>query len=313
MWEPPRMEQIPGHFSSRQLHFPLAQVLSKHSSHFTGSKHLKCTAKLGTDNKGHTTFYTSLRTILPDCTAFRCVSMDIRSWEHSHCARRHRTRSLWGGGCTSTQDLNDAGWRRWKRKNLPAGQKQPSTQRVAHAWLFWGWLQVSGHEVPHSLYCMLKGHFFAVPHQTQPSGQKQWLRNKHSEKMRLLCLPHSLGVLQAPGFPPAWAHWWEYSDMVEHMGRYSVAELWHVSLTQMSTKASRSTSFWQSTMAAPNSMFLQRLFCRSRFKIRFKQWHVKTTWMGGGRFHTCFSQFSVVGELISVHFLSSSLTFQISP
>lgn len=160
------MEQIPGHFSSWQIHLPLAQVLSKQSSHSTGSKHLKRTA-----NKGHTSFYTSLRTIPPDCTAFRCVSTDICSGEHSRCARRHRTPSLQGGGGTSTQALTDAGWRRSKGKSLPAGQKQPSTQRVEHAWLLWGWLQVSGHEVPHSLYCMLKGHVFAVPHQTQPRSE----------------------------------------------------------------------------------------------------------------------------------------------
>lgn len=36
-----------------------------------------------------------------------------------------------------------------------------------------------------------------------PEGQEQRSRNKPGEKTRRLGLPHSLGVLQAPGFPPA--------------------------------------------------------------------------------------------------------------
>lgn len=34
------MEHIPGQFSSVHLHFPLVQMLSKQSSHFTGTEHL---------------------------------------------------------------------------------------------------------------------------------------------------------------------------------------------------------------------------------------------------------------------------------
>lgn len=94
MWEPPSMEHIPGHFSSVHFHFPLAQMLSKQSSHFTGTEHLKCRMSSVFDDERRTSFYTLLSTILPVCTSFRCVNTGIRSWEHSRYSRCHQRRFL---------------------------------------------------------------------------------------------------------------------------------------------------------------------------------------------------------------------------
>lgn len=87
-----------------------------------------------------------------------------------------------------------------KQKNLPSEQKQPLTHCSVHT-LFWGRLQASGHAVPHSLYRMLKGHLFSVQHShCVRSSERDRNRVK---RCKCVWLPHSSGVLQAPGFPPA--------------------------------------------------------------------------------------------------------------
>ncbi len=86
-------------------------------------------------------------------------------------------------------------------------------------------------------------------------------------------LRHSSVCSPVCGFPPAWAHWREYSDMVEHMHQVLFSQ-WHWSFTQVLMKELVSIRSWQLSKADPDSSFLQKTFCGLKYMM-----NLNCTWM----------------------------------
>lgn len=84
-------------------------------------------------------------------------------------------------------------------------------------------------------------------------------------------LPHSWGVFHCCGTPPAWAHWREYSDVVEHKHEELLLQR-HRSFTQASMKESVSISSWQLRNAGPLSRSSQMFFCGQKCSIKHVPW-----------------------------------------
>lgn len=206
---------------------------------------------------------------------------------------------------------NVAEWMRLKQK-LPAGQKQPSTHCFMHTRLSWWWRQVSGHALPHSLYCMLKGHLLAVPHQTHSRCQEQpsWNKPRVCD-----CIAYHRAWRSSK--PPA-SHRRESTDARTPRGWNTCTGcccsccctgLWRTS-PRRNLRQAVSYSRGCGTLAGfPCSVFSAGRDWRSDLKHGSSgalKLHKQAS-------HTSSSHFSEVTDLISVHLSSLSLTFHISP
>lgn len=109
--------------------------------------------------------------------------------------------------------------------------------------------------------------------------------NSQSSNMKMLFLPHRCLLLHSSGFPPAWAHWREYSDMVEHKHEVLLLSQLHWSFSQALRK---------------ESVFIRPLQLRnSGLESRFLQWSV---WGSKQMCLNCISKLFTRNPLKQIHF-----------